>query len=1191
MKAYLLLCSILCCVFPLNAQLSLQDSLVAWYPFDGDALDYSGNANHGTLGGAVLTTDRFGNASSAFSFNGNSNFISMANNQKFRPNAPITITAWVLIDDFGNNVAFNNDFTFGTHRGFWLNIVNGNLYISYGDGGAANSSHRRSIGGITVFQTGQWYHVTGIIRGQNDMKLYINGKRECGTYSGFGGVLNYSPNPGISGRGVSPSSYYNGKIDEIRFYNRALDKSEIRILADFPPQDSILCLGDSLQLDAGYGNLISWNPPFGLSCTTCSDPIATPNVSTIYTAITANTPGCLDTVIIDLTVDPCDSCDLSLLLLGQNDIDCFGNNNGSINLSASNGAGPYTYSIDGAVFTADSVFTNLTAGTYAITMLDADSCFIDTSFTLSQPLQLTSNPSVNNISCFGNNDGSVSMTTTGGAPPYQYSINGGILQANPTFSNLSVGIYTILTEDINGCNSSTNIGITEPSLLSLDSLQITNPTCFNSNDGQVIAFGSGGMLSYNWSLNGSIPQANANFSQLGVGSYNIILIDANGCVDSASLTLSSPPAIQANILVDSVSCNGGLDGSISITANGGLGTLLYSLNNGASQVNNVFTNLSAGIYQVSVTDSLACMLDQIISVSEPSALLINILGQTGINCLGDSTATISVQGNGGISPYLFKLNSGTYQSGSSFFGLDSGVYTIFVQDANACEDSMQTSIGPYQAVNAQVQIISNYNGNDISCFGRNDGRVQVSAIGGTAPYNYSWSNGMTISTADSLAAGQHMVWVYDAAGCSDSTIFTLTQPDLLSTSGNILSDYNGFPISCFGAQDGAITFSATGGISPYQYNWANGANTDSQSNLTAGNYSASIVDANGCIIQTDTIVLTEPSDIRLDFVIDSTNCFESTDGSILSTPTGGLLPYQYNWSSVGFSNNPLLANIGSGTYQLSVLDANNCQQDSTVFLYSPEPIQILTDELIAPNCGDDNGLIAVIASGGKGSDYSYYWGPPLNISGPQAATLQAGLYQVEVTDAKGCTAVQSFNLQTIFFPIADFDLAATDTSRFTLSEANISVSNLSQNAQVFQWEWGDGNISTTFNPSHQYLNEGVYTIILTAYDLSLNCLDRDSITIEIIPDGSIYIPNAFTPNSDGHNDQFLILGEGIVNLEIVIYNRWGIEVFRQQAYPISWDGTDQQNRVLPEGVYTYKLQARLNDNSFLERAGTITLIR
>lgn len=317
MKAYLILCSILCCTYSLNAQLSLQDSLIAWYPFDGDALDYSGNANHGTVSGASLATDRFGNANSAYFFDGNNDFISFTNNQAFKPDFPITITAWVKINDYGNNVIFNNDFSSGVHYGFWLNIVNGNLYISYGNGGPANPSGRRSIGGGTLLQLNQWYHVAGIVRAENDMELFINGKRECGTYSGTGGPLNTTSGAGTSGRGTNTGSFYHGNIDEIRFYSRDLDKSEIRLLADFPPQDTTFCEGDSLQLDAGYGNLISWNPTTNLSCTNCPNPIASPIQSTLYTAITENTPGCPDTVDISILTKtcptgPCDTVNFDL---------------------------------------------------------------------------------------------------------------------------------------------------------------------------------------------------------------------------------------------------------------------------------------------------------------------------------------------------------------------------------------------------------------------------------------------------------------------------------------------------------------------------------------------------------------------------------------------------------------------------------------------------------------------------------------------------------------------------------------------------------------------------------------------------------------------------------------------------------------------------------------------------------------
>ncbi|MFK7923520.1 MAG: LamG-like jellyroll fold domain-containing protein [Bacteroidia bacterium] len=326
MKTYIIFFTILFAGYiPSFAQLSLQDSLIAWYPFDGDALDYSGNGNHGTVNGPVLTTDRFGNPNSAYQFDGIDDFIEYLANQNFKPQLPITISAWVLRANASYNPVFFNNFQENLYSGVWLNIPpSGTISAAFGDGGLVSPSSRRTKAGTTSLLQNRWYHLSIIIRNATDMDIFINGKRDCGTYNGTGGLLTYLNTNGSSGHSdgsAQPNTgdfFFKGKMDEIRFYSRELDKSEIRILADFHPQDTTFCQGDSLQLDAGYGTLISWNPSSTLSCTNCSDPIATPIQSTVYTAITENTVGCPDTVDISIitktcpTAGPCDTVSFNL---------------------------------------------------------------------------------------------------------------------------------------------------------------------------------------------------------------------------------------------------------------------------------------------------------------------------------------------------------------------------------------------------------------------------------------------------------------------------------------------------------------------------------------------------------------------------------------------------------------------------------------------------------------------------------------------------------------------------------------------------------------------------------------------------------------------------------------------------------------------------------------------------------------
>lgn len=317
MKPILILLTFLSLSGQALAQLTLQDSLVAYYPMNGNALDASNNNNHGVVNGAVLTTDRFGTPNSAYFFDGIDDFIDLtANSSNFKPPLPVTISAWVEINDYDLNNVFQNDFTLNDYHGPWLNISNGQVNGHFGNGGGAGPQSRRSRTGTSVLDLNTWYHIAVVIRGAGDITIYINGKEDCGVYSGTGGNIAYSLADGILGVGTSTTSlYYHGKMDDVRLYSRDLTKDEIRELCGVSSGPSSICQGDSVQLDAGYGTVIGWTGN-NLTCTTCPNPIAFPMTTTTYQVITENTLGCPDTLNWTVVIDSCLTCD-SLNLLAD----------------------------------------------------------------------------------------------------------------------------------------------------------------------------------------------------------------------------------------------------------------------------------------------------------------------------------------------------------------------------------------------------------------------------------------------------------------------------------------------------------------------------------------------------------------------------------------------------------------------------------------------------------------------------------------------------------------------------------------------------------------------------------------------------------------------------------------------------------------------------------------------------------
>ena len=305
-----------------QAQLTLQDSLVAHYPLDGNALDASGNANHGTVQGAVLVADRYGIPNAAMEFDGLNDYVDLVANQKFKPQLPVSISAWIQLHDYDLNMVFRNDFDENFYHGVWLNSAGGQITAGFGDGNPVGPFSRRSKRGTTVLPLFQWTHVTVVIRGARDMDIYINGKNDCGIYTGSGGNLAYSSNNGDLGRSddfasTGPLNYFHGQIDDVKFYNRALRPDEVEKLSEATVKTSYsICGGTSVSIDGGQASGYSWSPATGLSCTTCQAPVANPSVSTEYQLIRFMTNGCPDTFAIEVNVQNCQSnpCDPNLSL-------------------------------------------------------------------------------------------------------------------------------------------------------------------------------------------------------------------------------------------------------------------------------------------------------------------------------------------------------------------------------------------------------------------------------------------------------------------------------------------------------------------------------------------------------------------------------------------------------------------------------------------------------------------------------------------------------------------------------------------------------------------------------------------------------------------------------------------------------------------------------------------------------------
>ena len=355
--------------------------------------------------------------------------------------------------------------------------------------------------------------------------------------------------------------------------------------------------------------------------------------------------------------------------------------------------------------------------------------------------------------------------------------------------------------------------------------------------------------------------------------------------------------------------------------------------------------------------------------------------------------------------------------------------------------------------------------------------------------------------------------------------------------------------------------------------------------LTSGFYTLTVNKPTGCsatmtffvpFVPTFTYTLTG-ADVK---------CFGQNTGNIDLQITGGFNPYNYSWSNGTTTQD--LHNVGIGTYIVVINDGKGCQQTDTITINQPPALEI--DRSFTPEtCEQANGTATVAVSGGV-PPYTYSW----NTTPPQTTTtisnLVANLYGIVATDANGCRIGTSINVPNIATPEALFTADAEINTDILLSQADIQFNNLSTGAVAYSWDFGDGEQGNGRNPHHIYHEAGAYIVTLVAFN-SVGC---SSIYVLgpfiIVPDGALYIPNAFTPNRDGNNDFFLCIGEGVEDFKMIIFDRWGREITVLNSIVESWDGTSK-GQPAPEGVYTYVVNARLNNGNTLKRGGTITLLR
>ena len=883
------------------------------YLWNGETYDTSGFYY---LGGRVNNY--------AMSFDGINDNVSLDQTPSFGPTATsdFTISIWVnpnishsgmIVSQYENTIPNNSN--------YFLSTNSSNLFRISGNG-----TNYYDFGPVNI---GTWQYVSLVFHSSGLVDTYINGIASGSSTLNLSNTVSSMPlevGDFLSGGCTGCIGPFNGMLDNIDIWNTSLSQQEI--------QDNMLCspVGNENNL-VGY-----WNFEEGVG-TTAYDLTSNLNAGIINGAI-YNSDAPNQSCSLN-SVNGCDS--ISALFLTVN----------------------YTLSVLDTIIACDSLFWNgsnyFISGVYSDTLTSFTGC--DSIVTIDLTI-INSSSSLNVITaCDSYTWNGITYSSSGiydtmlvniaGCDSFteiyltiipsvyyalfihscgNYNWNGNILN--------STGIYIDTLISSTSCDS-----IVTLDLLITDKIKIIptifDVSCYGDSTGQInlnINAGSPPFI-FQWS-NGAVTEE--VFNLLGDATYSCSIIDSAGCTLDTNLFISQPSILNVNENVNDISCYGGNDGSIVLNISGGVEP--YITDWGTIDTFNLVT----GYYNYLVSDSNGCFVYDSVEVTQENPILIEILTEN-IQCFGQPTGSIDINvlPGSGVPYYSYEwigpnLFSSTFADINNLFA---GNYFLTIIDANLCQlDTIISLTQPINiAQNTSIQT-SDFNGFNIRCKGDNSGWVSVLVSGGYEPYSYSWSN---LSTSDSiydLIAGTYILEVTDSLGCVIIFDFPLIEPsEVLSSTILPTTDYNGYNISCYGFNDGAILGLANGGVPDYTYYWNSILSIDSISDLFVGDYELTVYDKNNCV-SSSSIIIIEPDSLFL--VVDqyTDTCFKGVGRAEVNV-FGGVAGYSYLWSNGSLL--PTISNFIEGTYQVIVNDANLCQvEGSATILNLPSPI---IDFKIYPN--------------------------------------------------------------------------------------------------------------------------------------------------------------------------------------------------------------------------------------------------
>ena len=950
-----------------------------------------------------------------------------------------------------------------------------------------------------------------------------------------------------------------------------------------------------------------------------------------YPVVVIDANGCEQTSSFTLT--DASVCSLVATANPTGMVSCYGACNGGLYYAYfdSNNDGPYQVELildNNTVQTATNAsssgsgtFTNLCAGIYTVEVTSSQGCTGLYFITITEPSQLQVTSVATSNATSGLNNGTATITATGGWPVYTYSIDGTTFQPGNSFTNLAAGVYIAYVKDNAGCISVFTFVIQEDPGCFFNLNTITNATsCAWTCDGEVnyIFAGSptdppfyivledsaGATIASTTSPNQTVS---SSFTGLCAGSYTLTVSNSSGCAEVNNFTITSPSQLITNGS-STPATTGNSDGSLIINASGGTAPYQYSIDNQITwQSGNSFTGLSAGVYIIYVQDANGCISIITVLVDETSACNFFLFATASSNtCAYSCDGTIIYTFNDAMNnpPYTIELISGgtvqstgtTMSNGGSgtFVNLCEGIYTIEITDADGCTDQMDVYVDAPDYLTVTSVDVTN------ASAGNSDGIAQVNITGGTAPYQFSFDGGATWSSTNpitGLAAGFYVMHVADANGCTVIYCFVVNEDPGCTINTTL---FPASSISCYGACDGSLNYAYTdaGNNPPYTVTLNfNGSlySTSTQtsnsfsgnfSSLCEGNYSITVTDGSGCSSFASNYTLIAPDQIDISVSVTDAST-ANNNGVAVITASGGSGQYAYSLDGVNFQSSHVFDTLSAGIYVVYVEDENGCTEMFTFMVNENSSCNIVltafntTGVGCAGSCSaaigfafndvNNNPPYTVTLSNSMGGVTTQVFSTGNGGSG-SFTNVCADIYIMSVTDADGCTSYYTIEvIEPDFMTVGGSQINATSGN----SDGSIT---LNVNGGTAPYQYSIDN-QVTWQTSNVFSNLGAGFYIIYVKDANgctqIICFVLDD--SNVLGDQKIEQMNHIVyPNPT--SDYIFIQVTDLQNISV--YNAAGQLV--ETAQTISANGTTLNLESLADGVYLLELNTT-NGESYKTR--------